>query len=215
MHGCRLQPKPMVATSREDILAARGVKPCISPNLNILATVEALQARLCLPQYNSRLNPNLRKCYRAFVLGDRACVRVPWACEYTVSCMYHQRYSALEVEKNLRTVHTCCSSDSVGAYGAVSMSACFKWCCWGSHTKWKPFSLCTSPSIGTCRGLLTSACAAGGEAAVHWRGVPGTGPAVRGEVPACEEAVRNGHQLRGQRQEGGPGQVLPRCKRHP
>lgn len=33
----------MVATSKEDILAARGVKPCISPNLNVLATVEALQ----------------------------------------------------------------------------------------------------------------------------------------------------------------------------
>jgi Coenzyme F420 hydrogenase/dehydrogenase, beta subunit N-term len=42
--ACRLKPKPMVATCKEDILAARGVKPCISPNLNVLATVEALQA---------------------------------------------------------------------------------------------------------------------------------------------------------------------------
>ena len=45
---CRLKPKPMVARSREDIIAARGVKPCISPNLSVLATVEALQARLYL-----------------------------------------------------------------------------------------------------------------------------------------------------------------------
>ena len=49
----------MVARSKEDILAARGVKPTLSPNLNTLATVEALgvkrllfigvgcQARLC------------------------------------------------------------------------------------------------------------------------------------------------------------------------
>ena len=50
----------MVARSKADILAARGVKPTLSPNLNTLATVEALgvkrllfigvgcQARLCL-----------------------------------------------------------------------------------------------------------------------------------------------------------------------
>ena len=49
----------MVARSKADILAARGVKPTLSPNLNTLATVEALgvkrllfigvgcQARLC------------------------------------------------------------------------------------------------------------------------------------------------------------------------
>jgi hypothetical protein len=43
---CRLKPKPMVATCKEDILAARGVKPCISPNLNVLATIEALQVQL-------------------------------------------------------------------------------------------------------------------------------------------------------------------------
>lgn len=39
----RFKPKPVVATTAEEIMAARGVKPCLSPNLNILATVEALQ----------------------------------------------------------------------------------------------------------------------------------------------------------------------------
>ena len=32
----------VVARSRADIMAARGVKPTLSPNLNVLATVEAL-----------------------------------------------------------------------------------------------------------------------------------------------------------------------------
>jgi 7-hydroxymethyl chlorophyll a reductase len=44
----RLQPKPLVATSVEDILAAKGVKPSLSPNLNVLATVEALQVEKLL-----------------------------------------------------------------------------------------------------------------------------------------------------------------------
>lgn len=38
----RFTPKPMVARTVEDILAARGVKPTLSPNLNVLATIEAL-----------------------------------------------------------------------------------------------------------------------------------------------------------------------------
>lgn len=38
----RFTPKPIVARTPEDILAARGVKPTLSPNLDVLATVEAL-----------------------------------------------------------------------------------------------------------------------------------------------------------------------------
>lgn len=38
----------MVARSREDILAARGVKPTLSPNLSVLATVEALDVKRLL-----------------------------------------------------------------------------------------------------------------------------------------------------------------------
>ena len=38
----------MVATCKEDILKAKGVKPCLSPNLNVLATVEALQVKKLL-----------------------------------------------------------------------------------------------------------------------------------------------------------------------
>jgi hypothetical protein len=38
----------MVARCREDILAARGVKPTLSPNLNVLATVEALDVKRLL-----------------------------------------------------------------------------------------------------------------------------------------------------------------------
>ena len=45
---CRFQPKPLVATSVEDIVKARGVKPCLSPNLDILATVEAMQVKRLL-----------------------------------------------------------------------------------------------------------------------------------------------------------------------
>lgn len=39
---------PVVATSVEDIIAAKGVKPSLSPNLNVLATVEALQVEKLL-----------------------------------------------------------------------------------------------------------------------------------------------------------------------
>jgi coenzyme F420-reducing hydrogenase beta subunit len=38
----------MVAWSKADILAARGVKPTLSPNLNVLATVEALDVKRLL-----------------------------------------------------------------------------------------------------------------------------------------------------------------------
>ena len=37
-----------MATSAADILKAKGVKPCLSPNLNVLATVEALQVKKLL-----------------------------------------------------------------------------------------------------------------------------------------------------------------------
>ncbi|MGB7413928.1 MAG: Coenzyme F420 hydrogenase/dehydrogenase, beta subunit C-terminal domain [Thermosynechococcaceae cyanobacterium] len=36
----RFSPKPVIATTVEDIMAARGVKPTLSPNLNILALLE-------------------------------------------------------------------------------------------------------------------------------------------------------------------------------
>ncbi|CAK0787353.1 hypothetical protein CVIRNUC_010573 [Coccomyxa viridis] len=44
----RFTPKPMVARCREDIIKARGVKPTLSPNLNTLATVEALDVKRLL-----------------------------------------------------------------------------------------------------------------------------------------------------------------------
>ncbi|MEW5312039.1 MAG: hypothetical protein WDW38_003702 [Sanguina aurantia] len=44
----RFTPKPMVAMCVEDILKARGVKPVLSPNLDVLATVEALQVKKLL-----------------------------------------------------------------------------------------------------------------------------------------------------------------------
>lgn len=37
----RFTPKPVLATTPEEVLAARGVKPTLSPNLNTLAMVEA------------------------------------------------------------------------------------------------------------------------------------------------------------------------------
>ena len=44
----RLSPKPIVARSVDDIITAKGVKPCLSPNLEVLATVEALNVRKLL-----------------------------------------------------------------------------------------------------------------------------------------------------------------------
>eukprot|EP00873_Tetraselmis_striata_P001079 jgi/Tetstr1/421343/TSEL_012313.t1 len=44
----RFSPKPLVARTPEDIIAARGVKPTLSPNLNVLATVEALDVKRLL-----------------------------------------------------------------------------------------------------------------------------------------------------------------------
>ncbi|GAX72952.1 hypothetical protein CEUSTIGMA_g407.t1 [Chlamydomonas eustigma] len=44
----RFTPKPMVARSVEDIIASRGVKPTLSPNLDVLATVEALGVKKLL-----------------------------------------------------------------------------------------------------------------------------------------------------------------------
>lgn len=43
-----LSPKPVVARTVEDILAAKGVKPSLSPNLEVLATIEALDVRRVL-----------------------------------------------------------------------------------------------------------------------------------------------------------------------
>ncbi|KAL3133577.1 hypothetical protein ABBQ38_007424 [Trebouxia sp. C0009 RCD-2024] len=44
----RFKPKPMVARCKEDIIKAKGVKPTLSPNLNTLATVEALDVKKLL-----------------------------------------------------------------------------------------------------------------------------------------------------------------------
>ncbi|GMH45828.1 hypothetical protein BSKO_13791 [Bryopsis sp. KO-2023] len=44
----RFKPKPVVARTREDILASKGVKPSLSPNLDVLATVEALDVKSLL-----------------------------------------------------------------------------------------------------------------------------------------------------------------------
>lgn len=44
----RFSPKPVVARTVEDIIAAKGVKPTLSPNLNVLATVEALDVKRLL-----------------------------------------------------------------------------------------------------------------------------------------------------------------------
>lgn len=44
----RFQPRPFVAFSEEDILKSKGVKPTLSPNLNILATVEAVPVKRLL-----------------------------------------------------------------------------------------------------------------------------------------------------------------------
>jgi len=41
----RFTPRPFVARTVDDIMAARGVKPVLSPNLEVLATVEALDVR--------------------------------------------------------------------------------------------------------------------------------------------------------------------------
>lgn len=38
----------LVARTKDDILKARGVKPTLSPNLNTLATVEALDVKRLL-----------------------------------------------------------------------------------------------------------------------------------------------------------------------
>lgn len=46
--GDRFAPKPVVARCKQDILAAKGVKPTLSPNLNVLATVEALDVKRLL-----------------------------------------------------------------------------------------------------------------------------------------------------------------------
>jgi len=44
----RFSPKPVVARTVEDIIKAKGVKPTLSPNLNVLATVEALDVKKLL-----------------------------------------------------------------------------------------------------------------------------------------------------------------------
>jgi len=43
-----LRPKPCVARTPAEVIAARGVKPCLSPNLSVLATVEELDVRRLL-----------------------------------------------------------------------------------------------------------------------------------------------------------------------
>lgn len=44
----RFTPRPVVARTVDDIVAARGVKPTLSPNLDVLATVEALDVKRLL-----------------------------------------------------------------------------------------------------------------------------------------------------------------------
>lgn len=50
LHACVIPngAAQVVARSKADILAARGVKPTLSPNLDVLATVEALDVKRLL-----------------------------------------------------------------------------------------------------------------------------------------------------------------------
>lgn len=44
----RFSPKPIIATTPEEILSARGVKPVLSPNLKVLAELEARKLKRVL-----------------------------------------------------------------------------------------------------------------------------------------------------------------------
>ena len=56
----------LVARSKEDIIKARGVKPTLSPNLNTLATVEALDVkRLLFIGVGCQVRPAARQLLRA------------------------------------------------------------------------------------------------------------------------------------------------------
>jgi 7-hydroxymethyl chlorophyll a reductase len=60
---CRFTPKPVVARTAADIIAARGVKPTLSPNLEVLATVEALAGtvkRLLFIGVGCQVRPGVR-----------------------------------------------------------------------------------------------------------------------------------------------------------
>ena len=68
-----------MARCKEDILAAKGVKPTLSPNLNVLATVEALDVKRLLfigvGCQARRSSTYLGFCMQApvFTLSDTAC----------------------------------------------------------------------------------------------------------------------------------------------
>eukprot|EP01026_Neomeris_dumetosa_P053975 TRINITY_DN48322_c1_g1_i3.p3 TRINITY_DN48322_c1_g1~~TRINITY_DN48322_c1_g1_i3.p3 ORF type:complete len:238 (-),score=19.55 TRINITY_DN48322_c1_g1_i3:58-771(-) len=59
----RFKPKPVVARTPDDIFKARGVKPCLSPNLEVLATVEALNVKklLFIEQQKQQIRQKMRQ----------------------------------------------------------------------------------------------------------------------------------------------------------
>ena len=76
----------MVATTVEEVLAARGVKPCLSNNLSVLATVEAIQAKRllfigvgCQVQALRKVQQHLLGLEELYVLGETR-VRWMWTC---------------------------------------------------------------------------------------------------------------------------------------
>ncbi len=91
----RFAPRPMVARTVEDIIAARGVKPTLSPNLNVLATVEALAPevkRLLFIGVGCQVRVKMYACFFVFVVFSHA-LCVCFCCVFTchqkacVSCM--------------------------------------------------------------------------------------------------------------------------------
>ena len=135
----------VVARTKEDILKARGVKPTLSPNLNVLATVEALNVK------------------RLLFIGVGCQVGLPWLCSPQ---HLHESLAWPDLDPGAvrRPVRPC---QPTAAGQAVQ-------------------------GIQACTGLAqTPRHGAGAGAALH-RAASGPG-----------QAVRHGHQLRGQRAPPG------------
>ena len=104
----------MVARCREDIIKARGVKPTLSPNLNTLATVEALDVK--------------RLLFIGVGCQVTTCSASHDACILCSKILHWRSQQALAYCTTRPAVHGCChaidSAANLHVNGCVSPLAC-------------------------------------------------------------------------------------------
>ena len=116
----RFTPRPVIARSVDDIMAARGVKPVLSPNLETLAALEACGAKRAL-------FIGVGCQVRAVCPGTHSRSGASLGASYSISnVMQHAQTTTLDTHRSVN-ISWWCTCSQVAQWSATGCSACGPW----------------------------------------------------------------------------------------